>query len=224
MHGVGLVPGQLRIRKPKIKEVKLTTQRKDQALRYSDGEENTLPVLPNRILITESLPLPIVGPGTREFELKKLTSTSSPTRRNYGLTLEMTANPAWYAVQSLPYLMEYPYECSEQVFSRLYANLLAAQILKANPRFKTILAEWTRQAQSGTAQQKNALESKLAQNQELKNLLLQETPWVRDAQSETARLARLTELFDEARLQAETQPRPAQAPENAAAQRRLPVV
>ncbi|MGY3088113.1 uncharacterized protein YfaS (alpha-2-macroglobulin family) [Hymenobacter sp. UYAg731] len=171
---------------------------------YTDGEENTLPVLPNRILITESLPLPIVGLGTRTFELSKLTSTSSPTRRNYSLTLEMTANPAWYAVQSLPYLMEYPYECSEQTFSRLYANLIAAQILKSNPRFKTILAEWTRQAQSGTAAQKNALESKLAQNQELKNLLLQETPWVRDAQGETARLARLTELFDEARLQGET--------------------
>ena len=171
---------------------------------FSDGEENTLPVLPNRILITESLPLPIVGPGSRTFELTKLTSTSSPTRRNYGLTLEMTANPAWYAVQSLPYLMEYPYECSEQVFSRLYANLIAAQILKSNPRFKIILAEWTRQGQSGTAAQKNALSSKLAQNQELKNLLLQETPWVRDAQGETERLARLTELFDGVRLQDET--------------------
>ena len=177
---------------------------KNQKPAYSDGEENTLPVLPNRILITESLPLPIVGPGTREFELKKLTSTSSPTRRNQSLTLEMTANPAWYAVQSLPYLMEYPYECSEQTFSRLYANLLAAQILKSNPRFKTILAEWTRQTQSGTAQQREQLASKLAQNQELKNLLLQETPWVRDAQSETERLTRLSTLFDEPRLAAET--------------------
>jgi uncharacterized protein YfaS (alpha-2-macroglobulin family) len=173
-------------------------------VRFSDGEENTLPVLPNKILITESLPLPLAGPGTRAFELKKLTSTSSPTRRNQSLTLELTANPAWYAVQSLPYLMEYPYECSEQVFSRLYANLLAAQILKVNPHFKTVLAEWQRQAQGGTAQQREQLASKLAQNQELKNLLLQETPWVRDAQSETERLARLSTLFDEPRLQAET--------------------
>ncbi|MGI4739471.1 MAG: alpha-2-macroglobulin family protein [Janthinobacterium lividum] len=171
---------------------------------FSDGEENTLPVLPNKILITESLPLPLVGVGTRAFELKKLTSTNSPTRRNYSLTLELTANPAWYAVQSLPYLLEYPYECSEQTFSRLYANLLSAQILKANPRFKTVLAEWARQAQSGTAAQRNQLESKLAQNQELKNLLLQETPWVRDAQGGTARLARLSSLFDAARLQTET--------------------
>ena len=174
-------------------------------VRFSDGEENTLPVLPNRVLITERLPLPVVGPGTRAFELTKLTSTNSATRRNYSLTLELTANPAWYAVQSLPYLMEYPYECSEQTFSRLYANLLAAQILKANPRFKTVLAEWARQAQNGPAAQRNALESKLAQNQELKNLLLQETPWVRDAQNETTRLARLVELFDAPRLQAETQ-------------------
>ena len=182
-------------------------QKKDAKLAdvwFSDGEENTLPVLPNRILITESLPLPIVGPTTRTFELQKLTSTSSPTRRNHSLTLEMTANPAWYAVQSLPYLLEYPYECSEQVFSRLYANLLAAHILRSNPRFKTVLSEWQRQAQNGTAAQQNTLSSKLAQNQELKNLLLQETPWVRDAQGETERLARLTELFDEARLQAET--------------------
>jgi uncharacterized protein YfaS (alpha-2-macroglobulin family) len=177
---------------------------KNQQATYSDGEENTLPVLPNKILITESLPLPLVGPGTRTFELQKLTRTSSPTRRNQSLTLELTANPAWYAVQSLPYLMEYPYECSEQVFSRLYANLLAAQILKANPRFKTVLAEWQRQAQSGTATQREQLSSKLAQNQDLKNLLLQETPWVRDAQSETERLARLGTLFDEPRLRAET--------------------
>ena len=82
-----------------------------------DGEQNTLPVLPNRLLVTESLPLPIVGPATREFELQKLTSTTSATRRNYSLTLEMTPNPAWYAVQALPYLMEYPYECAEQTFS-----------------------------------------------------------------------------------------------------------
>ena len=166
-----------------------------------DGEQNTLPVLPNRLLVTESLPLPIVGPATREFELQKLTSTTSATRRNYSLTLEMTPNPAWYAVQALPYLMEYPYECSEQTFSRLYANLLAAKILRSSPALKTTLAEWQRAAQAGD---KAALSSKLEQNPELKALLLQETPWVRDAQSETERMRRLAELFDEPRLQAET--------------------
>ncbi|GGG31232.1 alpha-2-macroglobulin family protein [Hymenobacter glacieicola] len=170
-------------------------------LTVEDGEENTLPVLPNRLLITESLPLAVVGAATREFELKKLTSTTSSTRRNYSLTLEMTPNPAWYAVQALPYLMEYPYECSEQVFSRLYANLLAAKILQSNPQLRTMLTEWQRAAQAGD---KAVLTSKLEQNQELKNLLLQETPWVRDAQNETERMRRLAELFDDARLKTET--------------------
>ncbi|HEX8657290.1 MAG TPA: MG2 domain-containing protein, partial [Hymenobacter sp.] len=99
-----------------VKGKKAKKGKKELTTNYTDGEENTLPVLPNRLLITDSLPLPLVGPGPSTFELQKLTSTSSPTRRNYGLTLEMTANPAWYAVQSLPYLMDYPYECSEQVF------------------------------------------------------------------------------------------------------------
>ncbi len=171
---------------------------------YSDGETNTLPVLPNRLLVTESLPLSIVGAGTRTFELKKLTSTSSPTRRNQSLTLEMSANPAWYAVQSLPYLMEFPYECSEQVFSRLYANLLAAQLLKSNPRLKTIVAEWQRQAQSGSKDPQAAPLGPLEKNADLKNLLLEETPWVRDAQGETERLARLSELLDATRTEAET--------------------
>ncbi|TGD81178.1 alpha-2-macroglobulin family protein [Hymenobacter wooponensis] len=175
-------------------------RRQNKLATVQDGEENTLPVLPNRTLVTESLQLPVVGPATREFELKKLTSTTSATRRNYSLTLEMTLNPAWYAVQALPYLMEYPYECSEQVFSRLYANLLAANILQSNPRFKTMLAEWQRAAQAGD---KAALTSKLEQNQELKNLLLQETPWVRDAQTDTEHIRRLAELFDEPRLKAE---------------------
>ncbi|UYZ63085.1 alpha-2-macroglobulin family protein [Hymenobacter weizhouensis] len=189
-----------RKRRAKAKNQKPETNNQPQTT-VEDGEENTLPVLPNRLLVTESLPLPVVGPATREFELKKLTSTTSPTRRHYSLTLEMTANPAWYAVQALPYLMEYPYECSEQVFSRLYANLVAARILQSTPQLRTTLAEWQRAAQAGDPA---ALTSKLEQNQDLRNLLLQETPWVRDARSETERMRRLAELFDEPRLQAET--------------------
>ncbi|RFP63801.1 hypothetical protein D0N36_17565 [Hymenobacter lapidiphilus] len=199
--GLSVVSEQLSGKQKRQRRKNGPTTDKQQLTTVEDGEQNTLPVLPNRLLVTESLPLPIVGPATREFELKKLTSTTSATRRNYSLTLEMTPNPAWYAVQALPYLMEYPYECSEQVFSRLYANLLAAKILTSNPALKTTLAEWQRAAQAGD---KAALSSKLEQNPELKNLLLQETPWVRDAQSETERMRRLAELFDEPRLKAET--------------------
>jgi uncharacterized protein YfaS (alpha-2-macroglobulin family) len=83
-------------------------------------------VLSSRILVTESLPLPIRGPATKKFEFTKLLkSGKSKTLQNQSLTVEMVSNPAWYAVLALPYLMEYPYECSEQTFNRLYANALA---------------------------------------------------------------------------------------------------
>lgn len=155
---------------------------------FSDGEENAMPVLTNRMLVTESLPLPIRGEETKTFTFDKLVNSGqSKTLRNHNLTLEFTSNPAWYAVQALPYLMEYPYECSEQVFSRFYANSLAAHIANSNPRIKRVFEQW---------KNTDALLSNLEKNQELKSLLLEETPWLRDAQSESERKKRIGLLFD----------------------------
>ena len=106
------------------------------AANVSDGEEGYVPVLSSRILVTESLPLPIRGPATKKFEFTKLLkSGSSKTLQNQSLIVQMVSNPAWYAVLALPYLMEYPYECTEQTFNRLYANALARTSRMATPRF-----------------------------------------------------------------------------------------
>ena len=99
----------------------------------------------------------------------------------------MTSNPAWYAVQALPYLMEYPYDCNEQTFSRYYANALAQHIVKSNPKIEAVFNQW---------KSTDALLSNLEKNQELKSLLIQETPWLRDAQSETEQKKRIALLFD----------------------------
>ncbi len=99
---------------------------------YSDGEENILPVLTNRMLVTESLSLPMNGESARDFRFEKLIQTASDSASqslsNRSLTVEFTTNPAWYAIQALPYLMEFPYECVEQTFNRYYANALATAI------------------------------------------------------------------------------------------------
>ncbi|MDD2228532.1 MAG: alpha-2-macroglobulin family protein [Candidatus Cloacimonetes bacterium] len=158
---------------------------------FSDGEESTLPILSNRMLVTESLPLPVSGNSTKSFEFKKLKdSGSSSTIKNHKLTLEYTSNPAWYAVQALPYLMEYPYECNEQIFSRFYANSLATHIANSNPRIKKVFESW-RDTPNSTA-----LLSNLEKNQELKAVLLQETPWVMDAKNESQSKQRIGLLFD----------------------------
>ncbi|MAU71890.1 MAG: alpha-2-macroglobulin [Pseudozobellia sp.] len=161
---------------------------------YSDGEQNLLPVLTNRMLVTETLPMWVRGNETKKFELTKLKENSSSSLEHHKLTLEVTSNPAWYAVQALPYLMEYPYECNEQIFSRFYANSLASHIINSNPRMKNVFEQW-----KGTG----ALKSNLEKNEELKSLLIQETPWLRDAQSESEQKKRMALLFELNNLKAQ---------------------
>jgi len=161
-----------------------------------DGEENYLPVLSRRILVTESLPLPIRDKGTRKFRFDKLiASGESDTLRHQSLTVQVASNPAWYAVLALPYLMEYPHECTEQTFNRLYANTLAAHIAKSDPRIRRVFDLW-----KGT----DALDSPLEKNEELKSLLLLETPWVREAKDESQARRNVGILFDKNRLDSET--------------------
>ncbi|CAZ96631.1 alpha-2-macroglobulin family protein [Zobellia galactanivorans] len=154
---------------------------------FSDGEQSLLPVLTNRMLVTETLPLWVRSNQTKTFVLDKLRDHTSTTLKNHKLTLEVTSNPAWYAVQALPYLMEYPYECNEQTFARYYANSLASHIANSNKRIKEVFDQWANS---------DALISNLEKNQELKSLLIQETPWLRDAQSETEQKKRIALLFD----------------------------
>ena len=154
---------------------------------FSDGEQNVLPVLSNRLLVTETLPMWVRSKQTKTFTLDKLKNNTSTTLKNHKLTLEITSNPAWYAVQSLPYLMEYPYDCSEQTFSRYYANSLASHIVNSNPRIQEVFNQW---------KSSDALISNLEKNEELKSVIIQETPWLRDAQSETEQKKRIALLFD----------------------------
>jgi len=164
---------------------------------FSDGEEAAIPVLTNRMLVTESLPLNMRNTNTKTFKFDKLlNSGSSSTLSNHALTVEYTSNPAWYAVQALPYLMEYPYECAEQTFSKFYANTLASFISNSSLKIKEVFEKWKI---TDTA----ALMSNLQKNEELKAVLLQETPWVLAAQNETQQKKNIALLFDMVRLSAE---------------------
>jgi hypothetical protein len=162
----------------------------------SDGEEGSLPVLSRRILVTASLPLPIRGRTTKEFDFTKLSASGqSDTLRHQSLTVQMVSQPAWYAVMALPYLMEFPYECSEQIFSRLYANALARHIANSDPKIRRIFDQW-----KGTP----ALDSPLTKNQDLKSVMLEETPWLRQSNKESESRRNVGLLFDANRLDEET--------------------
>jgi hypothetical protein len=155
---------------------------------FRDGEENTIPVVSNRMLVTETLPISVRGNQTKKFVFENLkNSKENSSLETHQYTLEFSSNPAWYAVQALPYLMEFPHECSEQIFSRFYANTLASSVVSKMPQIKRVYERW-----KGTA----AMKSNLSKNQELKYALLEETPWVMDAQNEEQQKQNIALLFD----------------------------
>jgi hypothetical protein len=160
--------------------------------KISDGEEGYLPVLSRRIFVTESMPLPIRGAQTKKFNFEKLVASgNSDTIKHKNFTVQMVSNPSWYAVMALPYLMEFPHECSEQTFNRLYANSLAREIANSDPKIRRIFDQW-----KGT----KTLDSPLEKNEDLKSVALMETPWVRQATSESEARRNVGILFDDNRL------------------------
>lgn len=165
--------------------------------KFTDGEEGVLPVLARRILVREAVQLNVRGNATKSFKFENLiASKGSDTIRHQDLTVRAVSRPAWYAVLSLPYLMEFPHECCEQTFSRYYANALGAHIANSDPRIRAMFDEW----KAAGAQ---ALKSPLETDEHLKSIALAETPWVREAEHETAARARLGDLFGKDRLKGE---------------------
>jgi uncharacterized protein YfaS (alpha-2-macroglobulin family) len=161
---------------------------------FSDGEAGAIPVLTSRIFITESVPLWIRGNQVKKFTFDRLKQIgTSETFDPYRLTLQMSSNPSWYAIQALPYLIEYPYECSEQAFNRLYGNLLAGHIANSDPKIRRVFDQWR-----GT----DALKSNLEKNQQLKSVMLEETPWVLQAQDESQAKRNVGILFEKNTLEA----------------------
>ena len=158
---------------------------------HSDGESNVLPVLTNRVLITETKPLWVQSGKTRKVTFKKLKTKTSKTQKNHRYTFEYTSNPAWLAIKSLPYLMEFPHECAEQTFARFYSNTLASSIVNKDPKIKKVFDSW---------RESGAIESELEKNEELKSILISETPWLREMQSDRESKVRLANLFDEEKL------------------------
>ena len=158
---------------------------------FSDGEQRYIPVLTDKQWVTETVPLNVNGEGAHIFSLENLFNKHSKTASEQRLTVEFTAHPAWYAVQALPVVANPQNEDALSWATAYYAHSLAACIVKENPRIKQIFDSW--KAQSGT---KETFMSNLQKNQELKNILLAETPWLTEATNEAEQKQRIATLFD----------------------------
>lgn len=165
---------------------------------FSDGEQRYIPVLTDKEWITESIPMTVVGKETKTYSLESLFNKGSKTATERRLTVEFSGNPAWYAVQALPSLSNPTDDNAISWASAYYANKIASYIANSNPRIKSVFDTW--RMQGGTTE---TLWSNLQKNQDLKNILLDESPWLTEATNEAEQKQRIAVLFDLNRQQSE---------------------
>lgn len=155
---------------------------------FSDAEQHLLPVLSSEIFLTQTLPITVKAATEQTFDFDAIANPDS-RERDYALTLNFSTNPVWYAVQALPALANVSTKRPETAFYVFYANTLSAHIANHIPNLMAYIKKWQ-------IETPDALMSQLEKDQDLKAILLQETPWVLEAKSESEQRSRIATLFE----------------------------
>ena len=177
---------------------------------YSDGEQHYLPVLSNRELVTNTLPITLTEKGEQSFDLSKLFAGKDGKKVKNAddtkVTIEYTNNPSWLMIQALPSLSN-PVNDDNAIslMAAIYSNSIARYLMKSSPVIKQVVELWKQETASGDASGKSnksgtSLMSSLEKNQELKNIVLNETPWMMAADKESEQKAKLINYFDETQI------------------------
>jgi len=155
---------------------------------FSDAEQRLMPVLNSEVFMTQTLPITVKAETEQTLDFDAIANPAS-NERDYSLTLNFSTNPVWYAVQSLPYLANTKTDRAENAFYVFYANTLASHIASKIPNLLGYIKKWQ-------IETPDALLSQLEKDQELKAIMLQETPWVLETKSESEQRSRIAALFD----------------------------
>ena len=101
---------------------------------YSDGEQHYLPVLSNRELVVNTLPITLHQPGEQSFDLSKLflnkEGKQAKGAEDAKVTVEYTNNPSWLMVKALPAISNPTEEDALSLMAAIYANTLSRHIQK----------------------------------------------------------------------------------------------
>lgn len=151
--------------------------------RFTDGEQVLIPVLPSEQNVVESTNF-YLAPGENSFHM------ALPSVGNGRAYLKYTGNPAWEVVSALPGLREGDIASSLSAAGQLYSAAVADGLMRRYPEIARTIRKWADNPAD------SALTSMLSKNSQLKDMLLNSTPWVSDALSQTERMERLVLLLD----------------------------
>lgn len=162
---------------------------------YSDGEQHYMPVLPSRELVTNTIAFTQNEPGTLHLDLKKMFAVSDKSNK---LTVEYTNSPAWLMVQALPSMINPDGDNAISLATAYYANSIGRHLMQSTPVIKQTMELWKREdaSQNGGS----TLQSALQKNESLKQIVLEETPWLLDADRESEQKQQLMGYFNESQI------------------------
>lgn len=152
----------------------------------NDGEQHLLPVFSNQVMITESIPFYLMDENEKDIRLPR-----QALENPYRVTFELASNPIWYAVQALSTLDVTDHEDLVSLLAVYFSNTLSQYIAHSNPKLQQVIQKWRAEGRDS-----QTLLSNLEKNSELKSILVEETPWVMEAENETEQKQRLQLLFD----------------------------
>lgn len=155
---------------------------------FSDGEVHQLPVLADGTHVVKSKSMHVRGGEKKDFSIPY----NEKEMKDAELTVEYTDNAVWQALMALPSVKEAKYDCATELISTVYVNQMAQRIANIYPEIPSVVEEWKKEGIHAT--------SPLEQNQELKNVLMQQTPWMCEAKDESEQRAKIVELYDKDRI------------------------
>src|SRR5262249_19898661 len=138
----------------------------------SDGELRAVPVLPGRMHLVQSRFVSLKDGARRTMSFPDMASHADPTRIDEQVVVTVDAQLFYSLLNALPYLVHYPYECTEQTLSRFVPTAIVSALFRDYP------------AVAKMAQQLSQRDTRLErwdQNDPNRKMTLEETPWLEEA-------------------------------------------
>ncbi|MEO1083893.1 MAG: alpha-2-macroglobulin family protein, partial [Acidobacteriota bacterium] len=141
----------------------------------SDGERRPLPILPSRLHLAQSRFAAVQGPGERTLRFDDLATAAEddPSLESESLVITLDGQLFTTALRALPYLVEYPYQCTEQTLNRYLSTGILSRLYGDHPG----VAAMGRRL----AAERSTLLEPWRQDDPNRRLLLEETPWLQHA-------------------------------------------
>lgn len=150
----------------------------------SDGELRPMPVLPSRVHLVQSRFVTLKGKDRKELTFADMKKTDDPSRIDEQLVVSIDAQLAYTVLEAMPFLVEYPYECTEQTLNRFVSTAVLSSLFKRYPS----MARMAEKLAAGRATQ---LETWDATDPNRK-MALEETPWLMESRGgQTDRLIKV---------------------------------